>query len=111
MIRKCLHTFEYISPCRTHHDSEDRLRPLVQPQGRRTLGGRTQDSHERCSRDGEIRPLARVRLPRSPRARDEELGRPLGGAGLGAQELQQFGVDFLWSARKSSCQAEVAVGR
>jgi hypothetical protein len=32
---------------------------------------------------------------RLPTARDEELGRLLGGAGLGAQELQQFGVDFL----------------
>jgi len=34
-------------------------------------------------------------VARLPTARDEGLGRLLGGAGLGAQELQQFGVDFL----------------
>jgi hypothetical protein len=41
-----------------------------------------------------------------PTARDEGLGRLLGGAGLGAQELQQFGVDFLcmrpWDAVRTA---------
>ena len=41
------------------------------------------------------RPWATVRGARLPTARDEELGCLLSRTGLRAQELQQFGVDFL----------------
>jgi len=52
-------------------------------------------SHERSPKRLANPSVGKRTAARLPTARDEGLGRLLSGAGLGAQELQQFGVDFL----------------
>ncbi len=56
-------------------------------------------------RDYEVVSVGKGADARLPTVRDEELGRLLGGVGLGAQELQQFGVDFLCMRPRDAVRA------